>query len=126
MFLQYPKYLEDNKSKLSPKDYTDYTKQYEIMSQICKEFESEKDTDSDVVKDKRMETVMDLMEKMREHGVPPTELVGDMVSESWSLFRASFIVKVLTRLQYDSKREHYLDSEYGLPRLTEFVGDMVS
>ena len=80
IYFQYPKYLEENKDKISAKDFENYTTQYEIIQKICTEFESESDSDSSSVKDKRLEKIMDFMEKMRSYGQPPKELIGEMVS----------------------------------------------
>ena len=75
---KYPAYLADNKSKLSATDLNNYTRQHDLMKQICGEFEKEQASDSESVKEARLERIMDLMEQMRGCGQPPAELVGDM------------------------------------------------
>ncbi|KAK2170091.1 hypothetical protein LSH36_4g02038 [Paralvinella palmiformis] len=76
--LQYPKWLEDNSSKVSEKDLENYTKQFELMKTIVHEYESEGTGDSEDVKKKRFEKILDTMQKMQELGQPPKDLIGDM------------------------------------------------
>ncbi|XP_035676799.1 peroxisomal biogenesis factor 19-like [Branchiostoma floridae] len=75
---KYPDWLEQNKSKLSQEDNQKYSQQFELMKQICGEFESEAETDAEEVKAKRFEKTLDLMQKMQDLGQPPKELVGEM------------------------------------------------
>lgn len=58
---QYPKWLETNKSSLSPEDYQRYEQQAQIMTEICGHFEKEKQ-ESD--KENTFENIMDLMQKV--------------------------------------------------------------
>lgn len=58
---QYPKWLEDNKSSLSPEDYQRYEKQAQIMTEICGHFEREKHESE---KESTFENIMDLMQKV--------------------------------------------------------------
>lgn len=60
-FSQYPKWLEDNKSSLSPEDYQRYEKQAQIMAEICGHFEREKQESE---KESTFENIMDLMQKV--------------------------------------------------------------
>lgn len=89
LFFQYPKWLEDNSSKVSEKDLENYTKQFELMKTIVHEYESEGTGDSEDVKKKRFEKILDTMQKMQELGQPPKDLIGDMVSISLLTYKCS-------------------------------------
>lgn len=58
---QYPKWLEANKSSLSPEDYLRYEQQAQIMTEICGHFEREKQESE---KESTFENIMDLMQKV--------------------------------------------------------------
>lgn len=58
---QYPKWLEDNKSSLSLEDYQRYEQQAQIMTEICRHFEREKQESE---KESTFENIMDLMQKV--------------------------------------------------------------
>lgn len=60
-FSQYPKWLEANKSSLSPEDYQRYEQQAQIMTEICGHFEREKQESE---KESTFENIMDLMQKV--------------------------------------------------------------
>jgi hypothetical protein len=51
-----------------------------MMASIVGEFEGEQATDSEDVKNRRFERILDVMQQMQELGQPPKELVGDAVS----------------------------------------------
>ncbi len=65
---------------ISASEHANYSKQYDLMSRICAEFESETEADSEEVKGQRFERVIDLMQQMQSCGQPPKDIVGDMVS----------------------------------------------
>ncbi|XP_050678172.1 peroxisomal biogenesis factor 19 [Leptidea sinapis] len=75
---KYPAWLASNKGKVEPADYERYEKQFELMTKVCSELEPEQESDSDDVKRRRFQVVLDLMQKMQDLGQPPTELVGDI------------------------------------------------
>lgn len=58
---QYPKWLEANKSSLSPDNYQRYEQQAQIMTEICGHFEMEKQESE---KESTFENIMDLMQKV--------------------------------------------------------------
>lgn len=58
---QYPKWLEANKSSLSPEDFQRYEQQAQIMTEICGHFEGEKQESE---KESTFENIMDLMQKV--------------------------------------------------------------
>jgi peroxin-19 len=62
--LQYPGWLEENKSSLSDKDYINYNKQLQIMEKVCSEFEQETSSDNDETKKKRFTKILSLMEEV--------------------------------------------------------------
>lgn len=74
---KYPTWIEENKANLSTDEVDKYTKQYNLMEKVCKEFEAESDTDSEETKKSRFERVFNLMEEMQKLGQPPKDLVGD-------------------------------------------------
>lgn len=75
---KYPDWLKENKDKVDKADYERYMKQNELMNAVCTELETEQENDSEEVKRKRFETILELMQKMQDLGQPPTELVGDL------------------------------------------------
>uniref|UniRef100_A0A170Z7T6 Peroxin-19 n=1 Tax=Triatoma infestans TaxID=30076 RepID=A0A170Z7T6_TRIIF len=46
---KYPTWLQEHKSNLDDKDYESYKKQFHLMEEVCKEFEEEKESDSEEV-----------------------------------------------------------------------------
>ncbi|XP_014216502.1 peroxisomal biogenesis factor 19 [Copidosoma floridanum] len=74
---KYPAWLDEKKSTLSPADFTRYEKQFELMQNVCKELEEEKEDDSEEVKRQRFEKTLSLMQEMQAYGQPPDDLVGD-------------------------------------------------
>lgn len=75
---KYPSWLNENKAKIEQSEYERFEKQQTLMQQVCAELENELDSDSEEVKRKRFEKVLELMQKMQDLGQPPTELVGDI------------------------------------------------
>lgn len=75
---KYPTWLEENKGKVDATEYERFENQQKLMNQVCSELEAEQESDSEVIKRKRFETVLELMQKMQDLGQPPTELVGDI------------------------------------------------
>ncbi|KAI0240943.1 Peroxisomal biogenesis factor 19 [Lamellibrachia satsuma] len=75
---KYPAWLSANKDKIKAKDWENYSKQYQLMSEICVVFEREQSSDSDDVKKQRHEEILDLMERMQNLGQPPKDIVEDM------------------------------------------------
>jgi len=69
-----PDYLKEKKGVIPDFQYTQYTKQYEITSEIVAVFEAPGYSDDQ--KDKR-EKVNTLLESLQEMGQPPSELVGE-------------------------------------------------
>ncbi len=70
---QYPTWLAENKTKTSAAEVERYTKQYEIIKKICLIFESEDESDSKDVKQKRFINLMGLLEEMSALGQPPAD-----------------------------------------------------
>ncbi|XP_052805178.1 peroxisomal biogenesis factor 19-like [Mya arenaria] len=75
---KYPPWLEKNKSKITEAEFSNYSKQNVMISQILVEFDKEKSTDTDDMKKQRFEQIMEMMQKMQDLGQPPKEIVGDM------------------------------------------------
>jgi len=64
--LQYPKWLDDNKTTVKEDEYNRYVQQYELMKQVCTELQAEGDADPEDVKKERFSKILDLMQKVRE------------------------------------------------------------
>ncbi|ELT92282.1 hypothetical protein CAPTEDRAFT_224754 [Capitella teleta] len=75
---KYPTWLSENKEKISSEEYSKYAKQNDLMGEIVREFDEEKDADSDESKRLRFDRIMNVMQQMQELGQPPKEIVGDM------------------------------------------------
>ncbi|KAH0944480.1 hypothetical protein HN011_008420 [Eciton burchellii] len=73
---KYPAWLEEHKTTLSSLDLQRYTKQSELMKQVCIELEKEKEDDTEDVKKHRFESVLKLMTDMQNYGQAPEDLVG--------------------------------------------------
>ncbi|XP_031827212.1 peroxisomal biogenesis factor 19 [Nomia melanderi] len=74
---KYPEWLEGKKATLSSNDLHKFTKQLELMQQVCTELEKEKDEDTEELKKKRLETVISLMQEVLGYGQLPEELIGE-------------------------------------------------
>jgi len=74
---KFPDWLADNRTKVTDEEYVKYNRQFDLTKKICFLYEEEKDGESNEVKKKRFEKVMELMQEMQSLGHPPKELVGD-------------------------------------------------
>ncbi|PRD20033.1 UNVERIFIED_CONTAM: Peroxisomal biogenesis factor 19 [Trichonephila clavipes] len=72
---KYPGWLNEQKSTLKTEEYDNYQKQFEIMKEICDEFEKEI-ASSENAKKEQFEKVLQLMQKVQSYGNPPKELVS--------------------------------------------------
>lgn len=77
---KYPTWLEENRSNLEPSEFERFSKQQELMHQVCVELEKETEADSPEAKKQRFDVILDLMQKMQDCGQPPKDLVGDLGS----------------------------------------------
>ncbi|XP_015792214.1 peroxisomal biogenesis factor 19 [Tetranychus urticae] len=75
---RYPIWIEEHRTELDNKDLDRYTKQLNLMKQVCIEFEAENESDSSEVKDSRFQKILSIMQEMKDCGSPPKELVGDV------------------------------------------------
>ncbi|XP_058792577.1 peroxisomal biogenesis factor 19 [Phymastichus coffea] len=83
---RYPAWLEENRATVPPTDLANYEKQYELMSKVCLELESEKDDDSEEVKKKRFEKKLAIMQEIQAYGSPPEDLmITDVEPEKCSI-----------------------------------------
>ncbi|XP_009605553.1 peroxisome biogenesis protein 19-1 [Nicotiana tabacum] len=69
---RYPKWLEDNKAKLSTEDYERYRHQYELIRDLNKVYETEPSNFNKIV---------ELMQKMQECGQPPNDIVHELAPD---------------------------------------------
>lgn len=79
---RYPAWLEENRSKLSKEELHRFSKQHELCSRVCSEFEKETETDTEEAKKARMEKIMELMQRMQEYGHPPVDILGQVEADS--------------------------------------------
>ena len=56
--------MEKNKSTLSLSDYDNYNKQFQLMKDVCLEYEKESETDSEETKNGRFIRILGLMEQV--------------------------------------------------------------
>uniref|UniRef100_F6ZES6 Peroxisomal biogenesis factor 19 n=1 Tax=Ciona intestinalis TaxID=7719 RepID=F6ZES6_CIOIN len=71
---EYPVWLEKKGSELPVDVRSNYEQQLSFLRQICHEFESEKDSDPEKVKNQRFQKIMELINSMQQYGQPPTDL----------------------------------------------------
>ncbi|XP_047330706.1 peroxisome biogenesis protein 19-2-like [Impatiens glandulifera] len=69
---RYPKWLEDNKSKLSKDEFDRYSNQYELIKDLNIVYETEPDNFTKIV---------ELMQKMQECGQPPNDIVKELAPD---------------------------------------------
>ncbi|CAD6250017.1 unnamed protein product [Miscanthus lutarioriparius] len=69
---KYPKWLEDNKDKISKEEYGRYNNQLELMVKLIEVYENDPEN---------MTKIFDLMQNMQECGQPPSDLVQDIVPD---------------------------------------------
>ncbi|XP_043529840.1 peroxisomal biogenesis factor 19 isoform X2 [Frieseomelitta varia] len=77
---KYPEWLEEKKTTISSTDLQRFTKQLELMQQVCVELDKEKDSDTEEVKKKRFETIISLMQEVQACGQLPEELIGEQTT----------------------------------------------
>ncbi|RDD40900.1 Peroxisomal biogenesis factor 19 [Trichoplax sp. H2] len=75
---KYTVWLQENQGKIEPEAYNKYCQQYDLMREICCEYESEQPDDSQELKRQRFDRLTDLMNKMHDYGQPPTDIVGNV------------------------------------------------
>ncbi|CAK9832029.1 Peroxisomal biogenesis factor 19 [Anthophora retusa] len=73
---EYPEWLEEKKTTIPSNDLQRFTKQFELIQQVCTELEKETDGDTEKIRKKRFETIMSLMQEIQSCGHLPEELVG--------------------------------------------------
>jgi len=58
-----------------------YRNQSRVVEKLCEQFESEREDDSEQVKKKRTNSVIDLMQQMQEIGHPPEDMMEGVVGD---------------------------------------------
>nr|CAB3447433.1 unnamed protein product [Digitaria exilis] len=69
---KYPKWLEDNKDKISKEEYERYNNQLDLMVKLIQVYENDPEN---------MTKIFDIMQSMQECGQPPSDLVQDIVPD---------------------------------------------
>lgn len=77
---KYPDWLTKNQHSVDQPQFEKYSRQYELMKQVCQVFESDESSSEDD-KQATFEKVFVLMQKMQDCGQPPKELVGEMTPD---------------------------------------------
>lgn len=70
---KYPSWLEENKNRISNDELNRYTQQYNIIRRICIIFESESNSDTEELKQKRIMELIGLLQEMTDLGQPPQD-----------------------------------------------------
>lgn len=60
---QYPAWLEEKRSSLPEEELNRYKKQFSLVSNVCSEYENEKEDEPDDIKKKRFEKLLGLMQQ---------------------------------------------------------------
>ena len=58
-------------------EFERYSRQLEFMKEVCYEFENERENDSQSIRDSRFQMILLIMQKMKQCGSPPKDLVED-------------------------------------------------
>ncbi|KAI5654903.1 hypothetical protein M9H77_32090 [Catharanthus roseus] len=69
---RYPKWLEDNKGKLSSEEYNRFSHQYQLIKDLNQVYETEPGNFNKIV---------ELMQKMQECGQPPSDIVQELAPD---------------------------------------------
>ncbi|KAI3756533.1 hypothetical protein L1987_56354 [Smallanthus sonchifolius] len=69
---RYPKWLEDNKSKLSQEEYNRYFHQHELIRDLNVVYDTEPGN---------FNKIIELMQKMQECGQPPNDIVKELAPD---------------------------------------------
>ncbi|XP_062222540.1 peroxisome biogenesis protein 19-1-like [Phragmites australis] len=69
---KYPKWLEDNKDKISKEECKRYNNQLELMVKLIEVYENDPEN---------MTKIFDIMQNMQECGQPPSDLVQDIIPD---------------------------------------------
>lgn len=71
---KFPDWLKNNEDKLSDEDFKRYSKQHELVDQVCKYYE-EDESESGTIENKRFQNILTTMQEMQQCGQPPEDLV---------------------------------------------------
>ena len=69
---RYPKWLEENRSKLSKDEYERHSHQYQIIKDLIQVYENEPENFNKIV---------EFMQKMQEYGQPPSDIVQELAPD---------------------------------------------
>ncbi|CAI2167554.1 18515_t:CDS:2 [Funneliformis geosporum] len=72
---KYPKWLEENKGKVPPEDYTRYEKQSEYIHKIIEKYEAQ---DFDENNEQQNKVIINLMQELQDFGQPPPEIINEL------------------------------------------------
>ncbi|GBB92015.1 hypothetical protein RclHR1_19500001 [Rhizophagus clarus] len=72
---KYPKWLEDNKGKVPPEDYTRYEKQSEYINKIIEKYDA---PDFDGNNEQQNKAIINLMQELQDFGQPPPEILNEL------------------------------------------------
>ena len=63
---QYPEWLSSHQDTTSPEDVTRYSRQLDLMTSVCREFEVEKEGEGEGERQSRSQRILQLMQQVRE------------------------------------------------------------
>lgn len=72
---RYPEWLELNKGELGSEDKVRYTRQLEIMTAVCKEYDAQAADESTAQKQNRLDRIIKYLQELQQCGDPPKDLV---------------------------------------------------
>lgn len=77
--MQYPDWLSSHHGKISEEDYQRYTKQFEVMTSICREFDNPAEEEGSPSSQASSEKILHLMQQLQQYGQPPEDMAGENV-----------------------------------------------
>ncbi|CAG8792219.1 25336_t:CDS:2 [Gigaspora margarita] len=76
IYFKYPKWLEENKSKVSKEDYERYEKQSEYIQKIIEKYEA---PEFDENNEQQNKAIVSLMQELQELGQPPSDILSELI-----------------------------------------------
>ncbi|XP_076754511.1 peroxisomal biogenesis factor 19 [Xylocopa sonorina] len=94
---KYPEWLAEQRATISPSDLQRFTKQLELMQQVCMELDKEEERDTEEIKKRRFERIISLMQELQGHGQLPEELIGEQTMPFQMVAEGNPVIPVLLR-----------------------------
>ncbi|CAL7952558.1 unnamed protein product [Xylocopa violacea] len=94
---KYPEWLAEQRTTISSSDLQRFTKQLELMQQVCMELDKEEERDTEEMKKRRFERIISLMQELQGHGQLPEELIGEQTMPFQMVAEGNPVIPVLLR-----------------------------